>query len=245
MPSAVTSITQGTNVVPFGYDAANRRRSLTLPNGIVTVYGYGMASQLTSLTYTLGATTLGDVTCTYDGGGQCTSVGGSWARTNLPAALTSATYDAANQIATFGGISFTYDPNGNLTADGTSTFMWNARNQLTSISGGVSASFVYDGANQRRAKTVAGTTTAFLYDGLNLVQEQAVCTTDVLARLDIHEYFANQRFRRSNCRSSRAVRGRSRSSAGRSRRTNTSPFGRCCRSPARRRRACKGSRRIS
>jgi hypothetical protein len=49
----------------------------------------------------LGATQLGDLTYTYDGGGQRVAVGGSWARTNLPTALASATYDAANQIATF------------------------------------------------------------------------------------------------------------------------------------------------
>lgn len=33
------------------------------------------------------------------------------------------------------------------------------------------ASFVYDGFNRRRSKTVSGTATAFLYDGLNPVQE--------------------------------------------------------------------------
>ena len=144
---------------------------MNLPNGVITQYGYDTASHLTSLMYKLGDTPLGDLSYTYDAAGQRDSVGGSWARTNLPTALGSATYDAANQIATFGGSIFAYDANGNLTSDGTNTYSWNARNQLTGISAGSSASFVYDGAARRRSKTVAGATTGFLYDRLNPVQE--------------------------------------------------------------------------
>ena len=134
-------------------------------------YGYDAASQITSLTYKLGAATLGDLTYTYDLNGNRTSVGGSWARTGLPTALASATYDAANQIATWAGTSFTYDANGNLASDGTKTFTWNTRNELAGLTGGVSASFQYDGLGRRRAKTVSGSATVFLHDGLNIVQE--------------------------------------------------------------------------
>ena len=45
------------------------------------------------------------------------------------------------------------------------------RNQLSALSGGVSASFQYDGLGRRRAKTMSGSSTGFLYDGLNTVQE--------------------------------------------------------------------------
>jgi YD repeat-containing protein len=61
--------------VSFTYDDANRRSTLTYPNGIVATYGYDNASQLTSLSYALGQTTLGDLTYTYDAAGQRTSVG--------------------------------------------------------------------------------------------------------------------------------------------------------------------------
>ena len=144
---------------------------LTLPNGITVEYGYDPASQLTGLTYKLGGNTLGNLTYTYDAVGNRVSIGGSWARTGLPAALASAAYDASNQIATWAGTSFTYDANGNLTNDGTKTYGWNARNQLTALSGGAAASFQYDGLGRRRARTASGTTTGFLYDGLNTVQE--------------------------------------------------------------------------
>jgi YD repeat-containing protein len=128
----------------------------------------------------------------YDAAGNRTSVGGSWARTGLPPALTSATYDAANRITAWGGTSFSYDLNGNLTGDGTNTYTWNARDQLASLSGGTSASFVYDGLGRRRGKTISGATTNFLYDGLNFVQEQSsggTPTANLLTGLGIDETF--------------------------------------------------------
>lgn len=187
----VTGITQGSATVSIGYDNANRRTSLTLPNGIVTEYSYDNDSQLTGLTYKLSGTPIGTLNYSYDAAGQRTAVEGTYARTNLPAALTSATYDDANRIATWGGTSVSYDNNGNLTSDGTRTYTWNARNELTAISGPVSASFGYDGLGRRRAKTVGGVTTQFLYDGLNPVQELAsgTPTANTLTGLAIDEYF--------------------------------------------------------
>ena len=64
---------------------------MTLPNGIVTEYGYDDADQLTSLTYPNDQTTLGDLTYTYDLAGHRIAVGGSWARTLLPQPVASAT----------------------------------------------------------------------------------------------------------------------------------------------------------
>jgi RHS repeat-associated protein len=169
----LTSITQGTSVVSMTYDNADRRETLTLPNGIVTTSEYDNANQLTGLTYTLGETTLGTLTYAYDDVGNRTSVGGTWARTGLPQAVASATYDAANRIATWAVTDFSYDANGNLASDGLTTYLWNARNQLTGLAGGQAASFGYDGLGRRRTKTVGGAATSFLYDGVNTVQELA------------------------------------------------------------------------
>jgi RHS repeat-associated protein len=165
--------------------------TLTLPNGIVTEYGYDSASQLTSVTYRLGPTNIGDLSYSYDAGGRRISVAGTMARTNLPSALTSASYDAANQIATWGGVAFTYDLNGNLISDGVNSYTWNTRNQLSALSGGVSATFQYDGVGRRRGKTVGGTTTMFLYDQVNFVQEQTGgATANLLTGLHVDESFA-------------------------------------------------------
>jgi RHS repeat-associated protein len=128
---------------------------------------------LTGLTYKQGATTIGALAYGYDTTSKPTSVGGSWARSNLPAALASATYDEANQIVDWAGTGFVHDLNGNLTSDGTRSYAWNARNELISLSGPIAASFGYDARGRRRSKTIGGMTTQFVYDVVNTVQELA------------------------------------------------------------------------
>ena len=170
----LTQITKGSSTATMTYDNANRRTSFTSTGGAITEYSYDAASQLTELTYKWGASTLGNITYGYDVGGRRTSIGGSYARNTLPAAVTSTTYNNANQATAFAGQTLTYDSNGNLTGDGTYTYTWNTRNKLASISGtGFSASFTYDVFGRRTSKTVNGTTTSYLYDGPSLVQEQS------------------------------------------------------------------------
>jgi RHS repeat-associated protein len=188
----LATLTQGTSVVSFTFDDADRRTSITYPNGIVASYGYDNANQLTSLTYTSGGTTLGTLAYTYDQAGRRSGISGTWARTGVPQSLASATYDAANHIVTSGGLTYSYDLNGNLVSDGTNTYAWNARDQLTSISGGLSAQFWYDGAARRRKKTVSGSTTRFLYDQWSLVQELSSggsATANLLTGLATDETF--------------------------------------------------------
>lgn len=158
-------------MIGFGYDDANRRTTTTLANGLVITYGYDNANQLISITYSKGGITIGDLGYVYDAAGRRTNVTGSLATTNLPAAVASAAHNANNQLTSWAGATLTYDLNGNLTGDGTNTYTWNARGQLLAISGGASASFVYDGVGRRRSKTVNSAQTGFLYDGMNFVQE--------------------------------------------------------------------------
>jgi RHS repeat-associated protein len=126
------------------------------------------------LTYKKSGVTIGTLTYEYDAIGRRVKTGGSLAQTGLPSALTTTAYNNANHQTTFGSNTLTYDLNGNLTGDGTKTYTWNARNQLTAISGGgLSASFSYDALGRRTSKTINSTTTGFLYDGANIVQEQS------------------------------------------------------------------------
>ncbi len=120
--------------------------------------------------------------------GNRTEVGGTWARTGLPQSVASATYDAANQMLTFGSQTLTYDANGNLASDGSKTYTWTARNQLVSMTG---AGFGYDGLGRRLHQTVGGPTTDFLYDGVNPVQELSggTPTANLLTGLGIDEFF--------------------------------------------------------
>jgi len=169
----LTQITQGTLAVQFSYDAASRRSTLTLPNGVVTEYSYNAASQLMGLTYKQAAVTFGNLSYSYDASGRRTSIGGSFARTGLPQALTVTNYNASNQQIGFSSQTLTYDNNGNLTSDGTNTYTWNARNKLVTMSAsGLSANFQYDARGRRISKTINAATNTYMYDGANIVQEQ-------------------------------------------------------------------------
>ncbi len=80
-------------------------------------------------------------------------------------------YNANNQLTTWGTANLFYDPNGNMTSDGTHSYMWDARNRLTQIDSGNTASFSYDPFGRRTSKTVLSTQTGFVYDSANPVQE--------------------------------------------------------------------------
>lgn len=138
---------------------------------------------------------LGNLTYEYDKNGNRIKTGGSFARTGVPQAITSTNYNVNNQQTVFGDKALTYDNNGNvqtITEGGnTTTYFWNARNQLVQISGpGANATFVYDGLGRREKKTINGAITEFLYDGLNPVQETngAPVTANVLTGLGIDEF---------------------------------------------------------
>jgi RHS repeat-associated protein len=187
----LTQITQGASNVVLAHDNDSRRTSLTLPNGVTATYGYDADSELSAINYQLGSTLLGNLTYTYDLAGRRTSVGGSFAKTGTPSAVASASYNADNQLAQFGSASLSSDANGNVTSDGTHTYTWDARDQLVSIGGAVSASFQYDPFGRRVTKTVGTATTNFLYDGMNPIEELSgsAATANLLTGLRLHEYF--------------------------------------------------------
>jgi RHS repeat-associated protein len=187
----LTGITQGSSSVGFVYDAANRRTSLTLPNGIVVAYTYDTDSRVSGMTYTLGSTQVGNLSYSYDADGRVTGKSGSFAPTNLPQPVSGNMFNADNAMTAFGANALSYDANGNLTNDGTNTYTWDARNHLTGISGGVTASFVYDAFGRRQQKTIGGVATQFLYDRWNPVQELqgGSPSANLLTGLRIDEYF--------------------------------------------------------
>ena len=172
LANRLTRIIQGSSTISLGYDSDGRRTSLTLPNGTSVAYSYDKDSRPTSITYNQGTSPLGNLTYSYDGDSRVSQIGGSFARTGLPIAVGSASYDPSNRLTAWGTNSaFSYDANGNLQGDGTNTYVWDARNQLSSITGGGAATFQYDTFGRRISKTVGGVTTGFLYDGYNVVQE--------------------------------------------------------------------------
>jgi RHS repeat-associated protein len=192
----LTQISQGSATVGFAYDTINRRTTLTLANGIEVTYGYDDASQLTSLSYQKASTTIGNLTYSYDVAGRRTSMGGSLAQVNLPAAITSTTYDAANRLTAWGTHALAYDDNGVLSSDTdtvTQTYTWDERERLKQLKQGSAtiASFQYDAFNRRAGKTIGSITTNFLNDGWQTVQELSgsTVTANLLTGLDIDELF--------------------------------------------------------
>jgi len=124
---------------------------------------------------------------------------GSFAQTKLPQPVTGNTFNADNETTAFNSTAMTGacpersrgNANGNLTADASNTYAWDARNHLSAISGGASASFVYDPFGRRMSKTIGAMATSFLYDELNPVQElqAGAPSANLLTGLGIDEYF--------------------------------------------------------
>ena len=162
---------RGSQTVSFAYNEANLPTDTTLPDGVEEQYGYDEANELTSIAYKKGSTTLGELDYSYNLNGLKEATWGSYARTGLPEAFSSATYNVDNEQTERGSTKLSYDANGNLTSDGTSEYKWNARNQLTTITGAIKASYGYSPFGQRISRTLGGTKTELLNDGPNVVQE--------------------------------------------------------------------------
>ena len=184
----LTSIVQGTSTVSFTYDSAGRRVSMTLPNGITKYYTSDAASQLTEILYQGGALGTKNLAYSYDLAGRRVGVSGSMASTQLPAAVSSAVYNANNQLMQWGTTAMTYDANGNTLSDGMNTYVWDARNRLVSADSNA-ATFAYDPLGRRVSKKIQSTTTNFLYDGANAVQEYGTNPTANLLTGGVDERF--------------------------------------------------------
>lgn len=186
----LTQIAQGTSTVGFTYDNDDRRSTLTLPNGIVATYSYDNDSHLTGISYNLTSNSIGILNYGYDVLGMRTSVSGSFARTALPQAMPTASYDAANELLSWNESAPTYDANGNMLSDGVHNYAWDARNHLSTIDSGSTGTFIYDSAGRRATKVISGSSTSFLYDLANPVQELSGTTpTANLLTGELDEFF--------------------------------------------------------
>jgi RHS repeat-associated protein len=182
------SVTLRGKTASYSYDASGRLVEKVLPDGIGIAYVYDDDDRVTSMTYTKpDGVVIETLTYGYDVSGQRLSKAqGSASLSETPF---SATYDEANRLTTItiDGEPFTlsYDDNGNLISrsgpiTGTTTYVWNARNQLIQIAGpSVSAAFAYDAGGRRIQKSVNGQTTGFLYDGQQAIAELRGGSIDV------------------------------------------------------------------
>ena len=68
----------------LNYDAANRRTSLTLPNGVAVAYTYDSDTRVTGITDSMAAMQLGGPVDRYDVNGRIAERSGSRAGTSIP-----------------------------------------------------------------------------------------------------------------------------------------------------------------
>jgi RHS repeat-associated protein len=179
--------------VSFAYDPDGRTAKTTLPDGDTENYAYDSDSQLTATDYEKpGGEQIGDLQYGRDALGRLTTLSGSLARTDLPEALSEASYNADSELTGLEGHALTYDADGNLTSTPTSSYTYNDRDQLAGITQGSNTwSFAYDPFGRRSSKALNGTATSYLYDGENPVSETTGdSTAHLLNGLGLNERFA-------------------------------------------------------
>jgi RHS repeat-associated protein len=178
----LTQATMGTASVTRTYDVRNRLISNARSNGVNGAYTFDPAGRLLSMSEKSGNNPLFSRTFTYDAVGQIT---GNTLDMGLALSTPAAagTFDAANQIATYGSTTYTSDADGNrltaVTGGATTAFTWDARGRLQSmvLPSGVATSFVYDPSGQMIQEKVTSsgqvTTLAFILDDAsNIVSVQ-------------------------------------------------------------------------
>ncbi len=171
----LSTISSPNGEVKFSYDHDGQRTQTDLPDSDTEDYAYDAALRLANITYHNPAEEqIGNLQYTRDALGRVSTVSGSYARTNLPEALSEATYNEANELTSREGHTLTYNDDGDLTKDATSTYTWNDRNQLIDLTQGTKMwSYAYDPFGRRVNKTVNGVETNYLYDGGNVARESS------------------------------------------------------------------------
>ncbi|MEU6408840.1 RHS repeat-associated core domain-containing protein [Microbispora sp. NPDC046933] len=168
----VTRIAQGAQQTDVHRDGFGRVDRLDLPGSWSQNYTYDTRNRVTAVTYKHGSTVKGVLNQVYGPTGDLAEATGDFARITLPQAVTGLTYDDANRLTGRDGQNLTYDNDGNLTNDGTTTYNWNARGELTGLNRtGLSATFGYDPLGDRDRRTVAGNSRNYLNGQGNPVTE--------------------------------------------------------------------------
>jgi RHS repeat-associated protein len=131
------------------YDARNLLSSNARSNGVNGSYTFDAAGRVLGISEQAGGNTLLSRAFARDAAGQIT---GNVLDSGVPLATPAAagTFDAANEITSFGGTTYTSDADGNRLTEagsaGTVSYTWDARGRLQAIQapGGVITSFAYD-----------------------------------------------------------------------------------------------------
>jgi RHS repeat-associated protein len=132
------------------YDPRNLILTASRANGVTSQNAYDALGRVLSITHTGPGGVLNNQSYTYDAVGNRLSSTTGIAQSLMTQAVPSGVYDVNNEQKQFGLTMNTFDATGNLVSStgdrGSSTYMWDSRNRLASIttSGGQSTRFTYD-----------------------------------------------------------------------------------------------------
>ncbi len=155
----LTSAALGSASVTRTYDARNLPTGNTRSNGVAGSYTFDSAGRLLTILEQAGGNTLFSRSFAYDPVSQIVR---NALDTGLPFSTQASdgTFDAANEVTSFGATTYTSDSDGNrlsaTSATGRTTYTWDARGRLQAIQapGGALTSFVYDPTGQMIQKRV-------------------------------------------------------------------------------------------
>jgi RHS repeat-associated protein len=168
----LTGAVQGTAKTTYAYGANGLPVQTVLPNGVIQKDTFDAQGLITAMTDSYSGATIGSASFSYNSDEQISSVTGSLAAQQLPAAVSSETYNADNELTAIGSTTLGYDAAGNLTTDGAETYTWNPLGQLSSAKSPAGTyTYTYDPVGQQVTATTGSTTTSSLYDGSALVQQ--------------------------------------------------------------------------
>ena len=156
----------------FTYDAAHELLTLARSNSVSSEYMYDSAGRFLSITHQGAQMARIPFTYSYDAAGDRLLYA-----TTVPQSASN-TFDTDGRLTQSGGTSYTYDDNGNVasasTAGETTTYSWDTRNRLRSISAsnGQQTVFTYDFTTNLMAQVDSG-------PALNLIQTFVLDRTNV------------------------------------------------------------------
>lgn len=160
----------------YTYLADDRISKITLPNSCYTDYSYDAAGRMTGIVNKkANGTIIGSYTFMLDNAGNHLSESITDSIIDSAMAVMTAqatTYGAYpfNRIASQNSTSFTHNTAGGITNRGSDAYTYDINDNLLTVSGSITASFIYDGAGNRREKTINGTNTRYVLSILGMSQ---------------------------------------------------------------------------
>ena len=159
-----TAVTTGSATSKLSYDAAGRLATIADPAGLTEAYTYDPAANMTKIATTGASPRVLGYTYSADNqqDGATVSSGGLLA----PAVVTSASYNAGNELTRLNGTTLSYNANGALLTDGTNTYTWSVQHRLTSVTNASGSTAISnDPFGRQAAVTTASKTTHYIHDG--------------------------------------------------------------------------------